>query len=122
MSYPPALSARDPVRRERSIFIATNQDTYFRLHGTNEPETIGSKVSSGCIRLFNHDIIDLYNRAPVGTQVVVLQEGESLRADAGAGAGGYYDPYGSEPPGPYAGPPGPYPGSYYGPPVWAPGW
>jgi lipoprotein-anchoring transpeptidase ErfK/SrfK len=50
------------------------QDTYFRLHGTNEPETIGTAVSSGCIRLFNHDIIDLYNRVPVGAPVVVLQE------------------------------------------------
>lgn len=48
-------------------------DTYFRLHGTTEPETIGSAVSSGCIRLFNHDIIDLYNRVPVGTTVTVLQ-------------------------------------------------
>ena len=52
-----------------------NQDTDFRLHGTNEPDTIGTKVSSGCIRLFNQDIIDLYNRAKVGTPVIVLQEG-----------------------------------------------
>jgi lipoprotein-anchoring transpeptidase ErfK/SrfK len=48
-------------------------DTHFRLHGTNEPESIGKAVSSGCIRLFNHDIIDLYNRVPVGAPVVVLQ-------------------------------------------------
>lgn len=48
-------------------------DTYFRLHGTTEPETIGSAVSSGCIRLFNHDIIDLYNRVPLGATVTVLQ-------------------------------------------------
>ncbi len=48
-------------------------DTYFRLHGTTEPETIGSAVSSGCIRLFNHDIIDLYERVPTGTTVTVLQ-------------------------------------------------
>jgi len=48
-------------------------DTYFRLHGTNEPESIGHAVSSGCIRLFNQDIIDLYNRVPVGTPVTVLQ-------------------------------------------------
>ena len=112
----------NPLGARALYLYRGNQDTYFRLHGTNEPDTIGSKVSSGCIRLFNHDIIDLYNRAPVGTQVVVLQEGESMRADAGAGAAGYYDPYGSEPPGPYAGPPGPCPGSYYGSPVWAPGW
>ncbi len=49
-------------------------DTHFRLHGTTEPETIGTAVSSGCIRLFNHDIIDLYNRVPVGATVVVLQK------------------------------------------------
>jgi len=48
-------------------------DTFFRLHGTTEPESIGHAVSSGCIRLFNHDIIDLYNRVPIGTTVTVLQ-------------------------------------------------
>ncbi len=48
------------------------QDTYFRLHGTTEPETIGSAVSSGCIRLFNQDIIDLYERVPVGATVKVV--------------------------------------------------
>ncbi|HEY4142996.1 MAG TPA: L,D-transpeptidase [Pseudolabrys sp.] len=48
-------------------------DTYFRLHGTTEPETIGSAVSSGCVRLFNHDIIDLYNRVPLGATVTVIQ-------------------------------------------------
>ena len=47
-------------------------DTFFRLHGTTEPETIGTAVSSGCIRLFNQDIIDLYERVPVGTQVTVV--------------------------------------------------
>ena len=50
-------------------------DSHFRLHGTTEPETIGTAVSSGCIRLVNQDIIDLYNRTAVGTQVVVLQSG-----------------------------------------------
>jgi lipoprotein-anchoring transpeptidase ErfK/SrfK len=49
-----------------------NKDTLFRIHGTNEPWTIGSNVSSGCIRLTNEDVIDLYNRIPVGTKVVVL--------------------------------------------------
>jgi lipoprotein-anchoring transpeptidase ErfK/SrfK len=47
-------------------------DTNFRLHGTIEPETIGQAVSSGCIRLFNQDIIDLYERVPVGAKVVVV--------------------------------------------------
>ena len=48
-------------------------DSNYRLHGTTEPESIGTAVSSGCIRLVNQDIIDLYNRVSVGTQVVVLQ-------------------------------------------------
>jgi lipoprotein-anchoring transpeptidase ErfK/SrfK len=103
----------NPLGARALYLYRGNQDTDFRLHGTNEPESIGQKVSSGCIRLFNHDIIDLYNRVPVGTPVVVLQEGESMRAEADAGPNGYYDPYGSEPPGPlYPAPPGPYAGPY----------
>src|ERR1700722_13133097 len=46
--------------------------TIYRIHGTNAPETIGTKVSSGCIRLVNADVIDLYSRVTVGTQVIVL--------------------------------------------------
>lgn len=49
------------------------RDTYFRIHGTIEPETIGTAVSSGCIRLFNQDILDLFDRVPVGTHVTVVQ-------------------------------------------------
>jgi lipoprotein-anchoring transpeptidase ErfK/SrfK len=49
-----------------------NKDTYFRIHGTNEPWTIGQSVSSGCIRMINQDAMDLYQKAPVGTRVVVL--------------------------------------------------
>ena len=49
------------------------QDTMFRIHGTNQPNTIGHAVSSGCIRMLNHDVIDLYERASVGTRVVVIQ-------------------------------------------------
>ncbi|WP_112806849.1 L,D-transpeptidase [Ensifer sp.] len=48
------------------------QDTMFRLHGTNEPWTIGQAVSSGCVRLTNDDIVDLYGRTPVGTKVLVI--------------------------------------------------
>ena len=64
----------NPLGARALYLYRGDRDTYFRLHGTNEPETIGTAVSSGCIRLFNHDIIDLYNRVPVGTPVVVLQE------------------------------------------------
>jgi lipoprotein-anchoring transpeptidase ErfK/SrfK len=44
----------------------------YRIHGSNEPETIGQAVSSGCIRMTNEDVVDLYNRVKVGTKVVVL--------------------------------------------------
>jgi lipoprotein-anchoring transpeptidase ErfK/SrfK len=46
--------------------------TVYRIHGTNAPETIGGRVSSGCIRLVNDDVMDLYSRVNVGTKVVVL--------------------------------------------------
>ncbi|HVZ12876.1 MAG TPA: L,D-transpeptidase [Bauldia sp.] len=47
-------------------------DTGFRIHGTSEPWTIGLNVSSGCIRLINDDVTDLYNRAKVGAKVIVM--------------------------------------------------
>jgi lipoprotein-anchoring transpeptidase ErfK/SrfK len=47
--------------------------TLYRIHGSNEPETIGTAVSSGCIRMTNADVIDLYDRVRVGTRVVVLR-------------------------------------------------
>jgi len=47
--------------------------TLYRIHGSNEPDTIGTAVSSGCIRMTNDDVIDLYGRARVGTTVVVLR-------------------------------------------------
>jgi lipoprotein-anchoring transpeptidase ErfK/SrfK len=46
--------------------------TVYRIHGTNAPETIGTQVSSGCIRLTNEDVADLYSRVNVGTRVIVL--------------------------------------------------
>ena len=49
-----------------------NKDTLYRIHGTNEPWTIGQNVSSGCIRLTNEDVIDLYDRTSVGAKVIVL--------------------------------------------------
>jgi len=48
------------------------KDTLYRIHGTNQPETIGKAVSSGCIRMLNEDVIDLYQRVPIGTKVVVI--------------------------------------------------
>ncbi|HEY9215427.1 MAG TPA: L,D-transpeptidase [Ancylobacter sp.] len=57
----------------RALYLYKNgQDTLYRLHGTTEPWTIGTMVSSGCIRFINQDIIDLYRRVPTGSKVVVL--------------------------------------------------
>jgi lipoprotein-anchoring transpeptidase ErfK/SrfK len=58
----------------RGIYLYQgNKDTLFRIHGTNQPEYIGQAISSGCIRMTNEDVIDLYNRVRVGSIVVVLQ-------------------------------------------------
>lgn len=60
----------------RALYLYQNGiDTLYRIHGTNEPWSIGRAASSGCIRLFNQDIIDLYDRTPIGTEVVVLPHG-----------------------------------------------
>lgn len=56
----------------RALYLYQGErDTLYRIHGTNEPWTIGSAVSSGCIRMLNEDVIDLHDRVPIGTQVVV---------------------------------------------------
>jgi lipoprotein-anchoring transpeptidase ErfK/SrfK len=54
----------------RALYLGA---TIYRIHGTNQPQTIGSAVSSGCFRLVNNDVADLYGRVPVGTKVVVRQ-------------------------------------------------
>lgn len=60
----------------RALYLYRDgRDTLYRLHGTTEPWTIGTMVSSGCVRLMNQDIIDLYRRVPVDTKVVVRQTG-----------------------------------------------
>ena len=64
---------RSPLgARAMYLFAKGVGDTGYRIHGTTEPETIGTSVSSGCIRMVNQDIIHLYGRAPDGTNVVVL--------------------------------------------------
>lgn len=85
----PAMIAREPKRYgpyagglpgglgnplgARALYLYRDgKDTYYRLHGTNEPASIGHSVSSGCIRLLNQDIIDLYDRTSLGTRVVVI--------------------------------------------------
>ena len=58
----------------RAIYLYRGgRDTMFRIHGTNQPQSIGLAMSSGCIRMLNHDVIDLYDRVAAGGQVIVLQ-------------------------------------------------
>lgn len=57
----------------RAIYLYDNgKDTMYRIHGTNEPDSIGRNQSLGCIRMYNIDVIDLYNRVKDGSKVVVL--------------------------------------------------
>jgi lipoprotein-anchoring transpeptidase ErfK/SrfK len=64
----------------RALYLYDNGvDTMYRIHGTTEPWSIGQSVSSGCIRLFNQDIIDLHSRVPVGSPVVVLNGSSPFR-------------------------------------------
>ena len=87
--YPPVeMQARDERARRyangmeggpsnplgaRALYLYKGgRDTLYRIHGTNEPQSIGRAVSSGCIRMLNADVIDLYDRVPIGTRVVVL--------------------------------------------------
>jgi lipoprotein-anchoring transpeptidase ErfK/SrfK len=90
---PPEMIARSPYLPRftaggegnplgaRAMYLSGSM---YRIHGTNAPWTIGSKASSGCIRMVNEDVIDLYNRVKVGTKVVVLPATER-RATAGFG-------------------------------------
>ena len=63
----------NPLGARALYLYRGGNDTHFRIHGTNAPNSIGQAVSSGCIRMLNHDIIDLYARAEVGGRVVVIQ-------------------------------------------------
>jgi len=62
----------NPLGARALYLFRGKKDTLFRIHGTNEPDSIGKAVSSGCIRMMNADVIDLYRRVGVGTKVVVL--------------------------------------------------
>jgi lipoprotein-anchoring transpeptidase ErfK/SrfK len=61
----------NPLGARALYLFKGDKDTLFRIHGTNEPDTIGQAVSSGCIRMLNADVIDLYRRVRKGTRVVV---------------------------------------------------
>jgi lipoprotein-anchoring transpeptidase ErfK/SrfK len=82
---PPEMIARQPYLPRfmaggpgnpmgaRALYLGA---TVYRIHGTNQPHTIGSAVSSGCFRLVNNDVADLYERVPVGTKVIIRQKPE----------------------------------------------
>jgi lipoprotein-anchoring transpeptidase ErfK/SrfK len=82
---PPEMIARQPYLPRfmaggpgnplgaRAMYLGT---TVYRIHGTNQPWTIGTKISSGCFRLVNADVADLYDRVPVGTKVIIKQKPE----------------------------------------------
>jgi lipoprotein-anchoring transpeptidase ErfK/SrfK len=82
---PPEMIARQPYLPRfmaggagnplgaRAMYLGT---TVYRIHGTNQPWTIGTAISSGCFRLVNADVIDLFDRVPVGTKVIVKQKPE----------------------------------------------
>ena len=82
---PPEMIARQPYLPRfmaggpgnpmgaRALYLGA---TVYRIHGTNQPQTIGSAVSSGCFRLVNADVADLYERVPVGTKVIIRQRPE----------------------------------------------
>ena len=82
---PPEMIARQPYLPRfmaggpgnplgaRAMYLGS---TVYRIHGTNRPDTIGTAVSSGCFRLVNADVSDLYERVPVGTKVIVRQKPE----------------------------------------------
>ena len=83
---PPEMIARQPYLPRfmaggpgnplgaRALYLG---GTVYRIHGTNQPQTIGQSISSGCFRLVNGDVIDLYDRIPVGTKVIVRQTPET---------------------------------------------
>jgi lipoprotein-anchoring transpeptidase ErfK/SrfK len=82
---PPEMIARQPYLPRfmaggpgnplgaRAMYLGA---TVYRIHGTNQPDTIGTAISSGCFRLVNSDVADLYDRIPVGTKVIVKQKPE----------------------------------------------
>ncbi|WP_434058444.1 L,D-transpeptidase [Coralliovum pocilloporae] len=62
----------NPLGARALYLFKGGRDTFYRIHGTTQPSSIGRSVSNGCIRMINDHVIDLYNRVPLGTRVVVL--------------------------------------------------
>jgi lipoprotein-anchoring transpeptidase ErfK/SrfK len=75
----------NPLGARALYLYQGNKDTLFRIHGTNQPEYIGQAISSGCIRMTNTDVIDLFDRVKPGAVVVVLPPGQNTASGLFAG-------------------------------------
>ena len=84
---------QNPMGARALYLFEGNKDTLYRIHGTNQPEYIGQAISSGCIRMTNEDVIDLYNRVKPGAVVVVLapKQGDSPFNPRVASRGGLFN-------------------------------
>jgi lipoprotein-anchoring transpeptidase ErfK/SrfK len=78
--YPARVAGgpRNPLGARGIYLYDGGKDTLYRIHGTNQPEYIGQAISSGCIRMTNEDVIDLYSRVRPGATVIVLPPGRSV--------------------------------------------
>lgn len=79
--FPPGPN--NPLGARALYLFKGSRDTLYRIHGTNEPWSIGQNMSSGCIRMLNHDVIDLYNRVSNGARVIVLGNARPAPQTAG---------------------------------------
>ena len=86
--YPARVAggAANPLGARALYLYERNKDTLYRIHGTNQPEYIGQAISSGCIRMTNEDVIDLYDRVKQGATVVVLAPAQSGRIGSISGS------------------------------------
>ena len=77
--YPKRIAGgpENPLGARAIYLYQGNRDTLYRIHGTNQPEYIGQAISSGCIRMTNEDVIDLFDRVKQGATVVVLPPGQT---------------------------------------------
>ena len=86
--YPPRIAGgpANPLGARALYLYERNKDTLYRIHGTNQPEYIGQAISSGCIRMTNEDVIDLFDRVKQGATVVVLAPAQSGRIGSISGS------------------------------------
>ena len=72
---------QNPLGSRALYLYQGSVDTYYRIHGTLDPSSIGKATSAGCIRMFNQDVMDLFEQIPTGTEVVVRSQAESVRME-----------------------------------------